>query len=271
MPGQYWIALLFVAITALAGFLGYYLAFRLRATPLLSDLAKAEERLRSVESAQIESQKHSAQMQTLATENTELKVRLEYERVGRATDAKTSAEIEKWRGKAREEEITRTERDANNQALMGARIEAAVNRAKLEAEWAFKKRFHIERKPPLLSIDGIVFKTYFAVFDERILFDGLPITPWITTRRQVDRRLDRAELEAFVAATSAIAKTFLQVPELPDVIKKLLSGHSGSKEASADKKTNSTMVELNQPAITIQTTNSVPPQEDSPAQEPRSN
>lgn len=97
----------------------------------------------------------------------------------------------------------------------------------------------------------------------------MPITPWITTRRQVDRRLDKAELEAFVSAASAIAKTFLQVPALPDVVKNVINALSGSKEASSDKRTDSPMVELNQPTITIQTNPVLPPEnpptEDSPS------
>jgi hypothetical protein len=253
MPTPSWTALALFALTVLAFFIGYYLG------QLAEKKASAEER------------KHFSETQALLIQNTDLTVRLEFERAGRDADAKSATELSKWKAKAIEDAAIRKQRDADYEILTDVRVDAAVNRAKLEAEQAFKKRFSIDRRPPLLSRDGIVFKTYYMVLDERILFDGIPITPWITTHRQVDKQLDGAELETLAATTTAIAKAFLEGPaELPGVIKIVVGLLTHGKEASANKSSGPPIISVNQPSITIEASNSVPPPNDSDTAKPSS-
>ena len=253
MPTPSWTALALFAFTVLASFLGYYLG-RL-----------AEKKASAVE------RKHFSETQALLIQNTDLTARLEFERAARDVEVRAATELNKWKDKAIENAAIRKQLDADYEILTDARVEAEVNRAKLEAEQAFKKRFSLDRRPPLLSRDGIVFKTYYLVLDERILFDGIPITPWITTHRQVDKQLDKVELEALAATTTAIAKTFLEGPAgLSGVIKTVVGQLTHGKESSGNKGSESPIISVNQPSITIEASNSVPPSKDSDTAKPSS-
>ena len=236
-----------IPIAVLTGFLGYYLALNRRVMPLASKLAEAEERSKSAESVNLDLRKHFGEMQTVSAENMSLRIKLAIERVARTKESQCLIEVGKWKEIAIKEKTAREEYKTAQRLLLQTRVEAAENRARLEAEKEIRGRFKVETHYNR-RVDGWAFKKYFLDVRYRLVFDNIPITPWILDSRQIDARIDEAELKVLAEAASSIIKTFIGNP-LPEITKNVVRRISTViSDAVGDSHTNEASVKaLDQP------------------------